>query len=92
MHTPGPWTLDPETGVVFDSSGAKAIQTGGFLCDEETKANARLIAAAPELFELAKLCREIVDDDLENRPARHSLGNLHARLKTIIRNVETPIS
>lgn len=30
---------------------------------------------------LLKRCEEIVDDDLENRPARHSLGRLHAELK-----------
>jgi hypothetical protein len=43
---------------------------------------------AGELFELAKLSRDIVDDDLENRPARHSLGSLHARLKHVISNCE----
>jgi hypothetical protein len=26
----------------------------------------------------------VVDDDLEDRPARHSLGNLHARLRAVL--------
>lgn len=29
------------------------------------------------------MCQEVIDDELENRPARHSLGNLHARLKAL---------
>lgn len=37
-----------------------------------------------ELRELAKLAMEVIDDDLEERPPRHSLGNLYARLKHIL--------
>jgi len=46
---------------------------------------AKAIAAERERIRpLLKKCREIVDDDLENRPARHSLGRLHVELKTEI--------
>lgn len=59
-HTPGPWTLlDDQT---FSTLGDKrvagankispAIVFGGL--GEETEANARLIAAAPELLEALK--------------------------------------
>lgn len=52
-YTPGPWTNDPLIGVTFGPDG-KAIQTGGGGCSEETQANARLIAAAPELLDGCK--------------------------------------
>lgn len=50
----------------------------------EAEANARLVCQAPVLHELCRLCREVVDDALEDRPIRHSLGNLHARLEAAL--------
>lgn len=50
-HTPRPWRNDPETGVTFGPDGSP-IQTGGAGCAEEFRANAELIAAAPDLFDL----------------------------------------
>ena len=38
-----------------------------------------------KLMELAQLCYDVIEDDLEERPARHSLGNLSARLRTLLR-------
>jgi hypothetical protein len=52
-HTPGPWRNDPEIGVTFGPDGT-AIQTGGGGCGEEYRANAALIAAAPEMLEALK--------------------------------------
>ena len=40
-----------------------------------------------EITDLLKKCEQIIDDDLENRPARHSLGNLHARLKAVLAKI-----
>ncbi len=37
-----------------------------------------------ELEALLKLCQDVIDDDLEGRPARHSLGNLHARIQAVL--------
>jgi len=37
-----------------------------------------------KLMELAHLAYDVIEDDLEERPARHSLGNLSARLRTIL--------
>jgi len=64
--TPGPWAYvrNPEnTRWIIDSEPAHAIAcTAGFEPDNE--ANARLIAAAPELYEECKAMLEIIDDQL----------------------------
>jgi hypothetical protein len=62
-HTPGPWFVDSLTGVHVHidtpasrrrvALACKSIQT----TDEEERANARLIAAAPELLEA---CKEVI--------------------------------
>lgn len=52
-HTPGPWFSREDTGVIFDSCGTP-IQTSGTRGLEQYRANARLIAAAPELVRAAK--------------------------------------
>ena len=62
-HTPGPWEVDKETGEITANLSVLGIIYGAddFPCceediDEEYKANARLIAAAPDLLEA---CNEI---------------------------------
>jgi hypothetical protein len=55
MHTPGPWTFDNEptddgTWYVQDSDG----RDGQWVAEVANEANARLIAAAPELLEALK--------------------------------------
>lgn len=46
---------------------------------------ANLKADNAQLRGLLEKCMEVVDDDLENRPARHSLGKLHAELKKALK-------
>lgn len=65
-HTPGPWEYHEEDGGVFAPANERktghcwtaihdAERTGGGLPSmKEQKANARLIAAAPELLALVK--------------------------------------
>lgn len=52
-HTPGPWThsnFTRDLGFMVGAEGA----TGTIVCEQvRTKANARLIAAAPDLLALA---------------------------------------
>jgi len=59
-HTPGPWTCAPflvGTGmVVKDSRGHSLVTTATFRPWEETEANARLIAVAPEMAALLDEC------------------------------------
>jgi len=60
-HTPGPWEIDPDTrpgmewnNHIVDSTGNLTIcfmSHSGGLSPDRDKANARLIAAAPELLE-----------------------------------------
>ncbi|MFO0945636.1 MAG: hypothetical protein U1D30_06790 [Planctomycetota bacterium] len=56
-HTPGPWFLEPVDLIIYDGDhkGAEAV---AFAEDrhnaDEREANARLIAACPELLELAR--------------------------------------
>jgi hypothetical protein len=64
-HTPGPWEAD-RTG--FDVQ-TKLTQVPLFMAttrvsDEEAKANARLIAAAPDLLEALREELDAVQDDI----------------------------
>ena len=52
-HTPGPWHIDNETDyrIYVESSFGVIAKVGPFAeIDDEDKANARLIAAAPDLL------------------------------------------
>ncbi len=61
-HTHGPWRLGSKGSVVADTPpenylpGSDAVEYyGGYLiCESVTEANAKLIAAAPDLLEIAK--------------------------------------
>lgn len=59
MHTPGPWFARSESYpfLVRDSRGNKVAHAGAARSDAECMANARLIAAAPELLALVKKSR-----------------------------------
>lgn len=54
-HTPGPWKqhLVDETLIVANDQAAIASTSVEYFWAETAEANARLIAAAPELLELA---------------------------------------
>lgn len=52
-HTPGPWKYENDSqGFICDSSGSDVVADAWYSRDHEVQeANARLIAAAPELLE-----------------------------------------
>ena len=58
-HTPGPWVAMGKAVYTESDNPTREILWGGHntrsASDEEKKANARLIAAAPELLEQCKL-------------------------------------
>jgi hypothetical protein len=61
-HTPGPWSQD-RYGNVIDAKGIQIIATGialttGYCSSDEPRANARLIAAAPDLLAVVKELEE----------------------------------
>lgn len=63
-HTPGPWKLDGDITMM----NLDVINQDGRICmidcdaecfsDEQIKANARLISAAPDLIKALRLCLE----------------------------------
>jgi len=65
-HTPGPWTYDADDGSLTPAPGSGRNLVGRFRCGRDdagqdarpTKADARLITAAPELLEACKLAYE----------------------------------
>jgi len=66
-HTPGPWKLDIfDGGINVDGERPIALMLG---LAEEGLANARLIAAAPELLEALK--RYVEHDDTAYDPAEN---------------------
>ncbi len=66
QHTPGPWFVSTATHLTLGAILAVSAKEGDgvdAVCivdllpgDEESKANAHLIAAAPDLLEALKLC------------------------------------
>jgi len=74
QHTPGPWAFDPDdfTEVFNPDSGAmicKVLEADDFPCleegthgdvQDECLANARLIAAAPDMLEALKAAKETI--------------------------------
>jgi len=57
-HTPGPWTV----GEGFLGGIGIQTQRGEFVCDLAEIADAKLIAAAPDLLEACKVALNFVDD------------------------------
>jgi len=68
QHTPGPWHVDElDDDLIYDRQG-KHIATAGnavqlddrYETPEEVTANARLIAAAPQMFDALELCEDVL--------------------------------
>ena len=60
-HTPGPWDMDEgDYGIYQIETSDQIAEVFSHHPDEELKANARLIAAAPELLEAL---RELLEYD-----------------------------
>jgi hypothetical protein len=72
-HTPGPWELQRDElhyGTLSSIVGGESrkchidralmVEVGGFACLTEQEANARLIAAAPDLLDALDVLKEIL--------------------------------
>lgn len=72
-HTPGPYCLDDESDtaegsrMILAPDGTKLACTTGLYEDAEDIANARLLAAAPELLEALQYAEQWLAD-LQKRP------------------------
>lgn len=97
-HTPGPWKMTTDSsGQQIEIAGprkseriAEMVRTDTAIGQSnEVYANARIIAESPEMYELCHLAAQVIDDDLEGRAPRHSLGRLHARLCAVLNRIET---
>lgn len=78
QHTPGPWSI--RTGGGQPIEVIPPINIRGTICELDNEANARLIAAAPELLEaLTALltCTELNMDDMEQE-TRELIGQAQA--------------
>ena len=71
-HTPGPWDLDIEGSKWFidgaDELTVAYLDREGFREKGEIEANARLIAAAPELLAACKSALRALEDNLDPGP------------------------
>ena len=77
-HTPGPWHVGMKPGpIVYGSEGEQvASLVVPMLPEQENRANARLIAKAPELADALAWALEQLDDDLD---PDHQQAFAHAR-------------
>lgn len=68
-HTPGPWHFNATTGAVLSTAGAVcALSFDGAESLEQEAANARLIAAAPELLRCAVMALEELQEAARVNP------------------------
>jgi len=76
-HTPGPWIIEklnfhpvvkiPSSGKVYDGDGMMVCVMGAQDKDHHGHANAKLIAAAPDLLEALKASQQIIMDLISSK-------------------------
>ena len=81
-HTPGPWHAYQSRKNVHQDI---ASHDGSKIAREVHRANARLIAAAPDMYEMCKLFEECVEniDELEDHDASYELAKLREVLAKV---------
>mgnify|MGYP003127089511 CR=1 FL=1 len=81
-HTPGPWHAYQSHK---DINRHIACKDGNSIAKEVHHANARLIAAAPDMYEMCKLFEECVEniDELEDHDASYELAKLREVLAKV---------
>lgn len=96
-HTPGPWnaegfeiTCDRWSTLATVDRGATDMDDN-VIMDSEAEANARLIAAAPEMLETLKLLTARIDLSKLNVSKDFGLMNAHACALKAIARVEGKI-
>ena len=76
-HTPGPWHVGShhESEVFAEDCGrvANCSDAPSYRSEEEMRANSRLIAAAPEIFDFLKMLIDGVEGNVESPPEEELL-------------------
>ena len=86
--TPGKWQIQYKRNVVVEDEGVERLIAFASAMslrdksDEEAYANARLIAAAPRMYELLKRCMQ--DDEVDLDP------DLEGDILWLFRDIEDP--
>jgi len=84
-HTPGPWSVGKYT-ITVDGPDGKILATITASTKDKELANARLIAAAPEMLDLLYAALPHVEDGEEfNKP---QCRNLSKNIKELINKIE----
>lgn len=94
-HTPGPWAVSEAATIdgnfmVVGGSGASFGLLAEVILDEEAEANARLIAAAPELLEALKDVRAWIMDPFTEEDAASE--TLHPAFRKALKRVSAAIA
>jgi hypothetical protein len=95
-HTPGPWE-DNDAGLIYgqvsdDNDVAPFVSD---VCDSpleysgQEKANARLIAAAPEMFAALELCEDVLAELARLDDGTPSISALHAARAALAKAVQS---
>lgn len=61
-HTPGPWSLESDGSIVMGNQVVGTAPSPDTAGKEETTANARLIAAAPDGHDILLLLKRFIDE------------------------------
>ena len=92
QHTPGPWIISADpmhfyslTTVIGGKESHQKngppqqmiVQVGGFAEWQEAEANARLIAAAPDLLEAAQRFVEVMDESFDHPDTASEIDKLN---------------
>lgn len=103
VHTPGPWAIEkPFQEIGLYVTAANPRRTNPLICylselpgKDEAQANARLIAAAPQLLEALEAAVQIIEQLIPEPSARGVAGVVLFQLQAAIasaRGVEHPRS
>jgi hypothetical protein len=78
-HTPGPWNTDDTKSFYVFAAEQSGVTHGPFVANASTAANARLIAAAPDLLAALRQCLVIVDAHRRAAGGEGDIAAMNAR-------------
>lgn len=90
QHTPGPWTIGGHDMDVISAPDRIPIATIYNIIPRdvtEVRANARLIAAAPELLATLHLVEYILNDLIQGKYIRDGAPNVWSALNTVVASI-----